>query len=736
MNGSSASTWQTTGWTVLLFAAVLWPARVLSPLDGIPLDGPLEAVVIGIVLPALWWLDRRFLVRPIARAAIISLLFVKLASAYSLPQHGLCARFSTSAPFNGVSSTIPIDEPTGSLRSWDVRADWAAATPVCTAILDRPYRARSEFPAWFLNLLATIRPDWRDLELDVSGYVTVRESGNLVLETGSDMSVAGRVGGVSVASQRDAPIVVPLAAGVHGIELHAVVSGEHWRLVPLWNGHDAWSPWRSIGMTLSMPSLIDQVASGPVALVTTALVLFIVVAWFVSALGVLGLAGSTGTDARNWWMNAWAIGWTAAMSVLFAWVGLHARFERGAALLLVGAAFLPVAPRQRTVQRAFVLIGLPWLAMFVGHSWDQIGRFTAYSLDDDWHVYESAAYRIFLHGYWLEGGTETFYHQPLYRWIAGALHVVFGDSSVGHTYWDAACLLSGALLTFWIVKRVAGFRWAIVAAAMTLATFTLGTIWYLIGRGLAEITALGWISLAAVFLLRARLGRASAALIAGAFAVLMFYTRLNHLLFAGSLLVLLVPVRTPARWRSAWQALRRANVKSAAIYALTIAAGIVLFAARTWWYTGRFSVLYGTAFWVQQTGLRVTTIGSPTVWAHVAESLRSLVWMNDPPSPDVRATLVILGVMLSLFALAQVPYVRRLPLSVAVLTMGAVAGSFFAHTHDYPGRMSVHLVPMATAMTACAAARLARVKAQSRHAVHDMAQRQSDPAKMRAPAGI
>ena len=34
------------------------------------------------------------------------------------------------------------------------------------------------------------------------------------------------------------------------------------------------------------------------------------------------------------------------------------------------------------------------------------------------------------------------------------------------------------------------------------------------------------------------------------------------------------------------------------------------------------------------------------------------------------------------------------------------ASSFFAHTHNYPGRMSVHLVPFAVAMTACAAARL------------------------------
>ena len=61
--------------------------------------------------------------------------------------------------------------------------------------------------------------------------------------------------------------------------------------------------------------------------------------------------------------------------------------------------------------------------------------------------------------FWLEGGNAVFDYQPLYRWMTGALHLVFGDSSVGEVYWDAACLLAGALLAFQLVERVAGFRW-------------------------------------------------------------------------------------------------------------------------------------------------------------------------------------------------------------------------------------------------------------------------------------
>jgi hypothetical protein len=193
---------------------------------------------------------------------------------------------------------------------------------------------------------------------------------------------------------------------------------------------------------------------------------------------------------------------------------------------------------------------------------------------------------------------------------------------------------------------------------------------------------------------------------AGVLAVLMFYTRLNHLLFGGCLLVLLIPVQVAARWRDACRALVRVNLRAAIAYAATFAAGVAMFATRTWWYTGVFSVLYGTSLKYNDTGLRLTTMTSPAVWARVSHSLRALVWMNEPPSPDPRSILVVAGVVLSVFALIQVPRFNRLSLSIAVVTLGAGASSLLAHTHAYPGRMSIHLAPFAIAMTANAGAKL------------------------------
>jgi preprotein translocase subunit Sec61beta len=213
-------------------------------------------------------------------------------------------------------------------------------------------------------------------------------------------------------------------------------------------------------------------------------------------------------------------------------------------------------------------------------------------------------------------------------------------------------------------------------------------------------------SCAVLFLMRARLGEMRAAAAAGVFAVLMFYTRLNHLLLAGFLLASLLPTRTPAAVRELLPAIRRTRIGPALAYSAAIVVGVILFAAHTWWYAGHFSIVYGTSFTDQQTGLRVTTIASPDVWMKIGEAFAAQLSMREPAAIDPRSALVIAGALLSVLALLQVRHARRLPASLALLTVGTIAGSFVAHTHEYPGRMAVHVVPFAVGMSACAASQL------------------------------
>ena len=392
-----------------------------------------------------------------------------------------------------------------------------------------------------------------------------------------------------------------------------------------------------------------------------------------------------------------ALAWTVAAVAVVIGVAITERFERAIGLLLVGSAFIPVATSKRNLRSAFVMVGVPWLAYFVTRALPLVGHVTAYSWDD-WLAYQIAGARIYMHGFWLEGGSSTFDYQPLYRWISGALHVGFGDSSVGETYVDAACLLAGSLLAFSLVRPVGGFRAALLATTGTLATFTLGTPWYFVGRGLSETAAAGFAFAAAFLLMRAKLGHRTFAAAAGVLAVLMFYTRLNHLLFAVSLLALLLPLSTSMRPSALAGGARLVRFGPAATYGAVFAAGVALFAARTWWYTGVFSLVYGTSLKNNDTGLRLSTIASIEPWQKVAHSLGGLVWLNEPPRPDARAVVMMLGAQVLIAAVLQLPTARRLPATLVIVAAGSSAAAFLAHAHGYPGRFSLLSVPFASAL--------------------------------------
>jgi len=665
-------------WPLLMLAALAWPSRALGPLDGLPLNGRAEALLLGIVVPSLVWFDRRSLQRTPIRVAIIALLAVKTAGLMLTPQ-GLCARFSTTAPFVGETHTIPIDEPEGWLRSWDVRANWRDRTPACTAIVDRSYADARSFPAWFVNLLDSIRPGRQDLALDLNGSIHVGEAGVFTLSPSEGMRFQGDVGGTTI-DTKAAAISMPLSAGDHAIRIHAAMSGDRWSLQPQWNGRDAWS---EATFTVAQPTPLDAAATA-IGFAITAL-----------ATGILGLW--LWFAVKPWLAERALLAWSVAAALAMAVAAANEGIARIAGVGLIAAVAVPVTSRCRNLRAAFLLLGVPWLTFFAVRAIPDVGAFTAYS-HDDWLAYQVAGYRIFMGGYWLEGGSTAFDYQPLYRWISGALHMVFGDSSAGEIIVDASALLTGALLAFWIVKATAGFRWAVAAGAATLMTFSIGTTWYFVGRGLSETAGAGFGFLAAFMLLRGRLGRASSIAAAGAFAVLMFYTRLNFGAGAVMLAALLLPLSvTTTVSRATIDRVRRIRLGPVAIYGGLIAAGVVLFMSRTWWYTGRFSLLYGTSLKNNDIGLRVDTLADPAVWGRIRHSVASLIFMNEPPHFDVRAIFVVAGMLAVLLGAIQVPGLRRLPLALSLVTVGTCLSALVVHTHNYPGRMSVPLVPFACA---------------------------------------
>ena len=182
-------------WGVCAALALLWPDRISGPFDGVPLGRAPEAILIGVVVPALWWFHPRFLRTAFARAAIVLLVICRAAGSLLFVQDGWCVRFTPSRPYTWGAFAAP--------HAWDLRADWRARDPACSAIMTRPYGELADFPAWFFNLppadgLALQpedRPPGATTSMTVQGFLAAPRDGTLQMETGVQRAITCRSGG-------------------------------------------------------------------------------------------------------------------------------------------------------------------------------------------------------------------------------------------------------------------------------------------------------------------------------------------------------------------------------------------------------------------------------------------------------------------------------------------------------------------------------------------------------------
>ena len=312
----------------------------------------------------------------------------------------------------------------------------------------RPYISFTRFPVWFLNLQDT-RPPRVPVRMTVDGYVRAPTAGTLTFD----------LRGTEATS-----LPATLPAGVSRVQFDATFNGSDWMFVPRWNGRDVFS---AVATTRALPTVADRVLGRVLPAATSVLALGLVAVWFVGAMFALGPSAA---------MLAWMVTATAICAVAGA-----LDFDRAGRLtvgLLLVTVALPIPERLRNIRGAFLLLGVPWLALLLAGCLDHAGRIAMYSVGDDWTTFQRFAHRIYIQGYWLEGGERGFWQQPLYRWIAGALHIGFGDSSIGEMFLDAAALLAGGLFAFDAVRRVVGLRAGLAAGALTLMTVAFGPNWH------------------------------------------------------------------------------------------------------------------------------------------------------------------------------------------------------------------------------------------------------------------
>lgn len=670
-------------WAALLALAALWPARLAGALDGAPLDSIAEVVLIGAVLPLSICLAPAVLKRRWPRAAIVALIVWKAFMAATLVQDGWCLRFTSPVAIFLDDLRVP--------HSWDVRADWRNNPPRCSAVMTRAYPTQNEFPAWFYNLppgnfqfpsQPQDQPPFVTPAVNLDGFLTVQREGVLAMASGEGVHIETAIDGRTI-TPGDLKTGVRVGPGAHRVVMAGTLSGANWSLMPTWNGDDLFA--RNIA-TVEAPGSLDGWVRPWSRYITPLLLLSII------ALAVTEIAARASQPL--------AILWTVGASTALALIGIFAPVitVRTAPLLLAAVVSLPLRRHLRNAWGALLLVGVPFFALVTAFHARDAGVFTWYSVGDDFWMYQRYAYRIFMQGYWLEGGQPTFWFQPLYRWIAGALHMMFGDSSVGEVLWDAACILASTMLAFVVTRATAGFRWAVAAMVVVLVVLMLGPLWYLVGRGLAELSSMGLISAGALFALRGRTGSWRFILLAGLSATLAFYTRLNNLPMVMAVIAFAWPLRQQARdlWTPR-RLLRRVSYRVVFGVAGVIAIGLLLFAARTWYYTGVFSLLYGTQ--ASARSVWQTTDEGITPLQNVTGSFLMVLTMTDPPRFDPRGLPIMLGLVSAILAVARIRPLDRLPLGAVLLCLAGFVGSVVARGSAYPGRFSAHVIPVACALT-------------------------------------
>ena len=705
-------------WGSAAIAVLLWPGNLAGPLDGAPLDRVSEAILLGLVPPFLWWLRPEYLRSRIARVLIVTLVLAK-AGSMLLARDGWCVQFDTPKPL--------VTDSQGRIHAWDVRADWLSETPKCSAIMTRPYREFKEFPVWFFNMPPTDgnlpgpgdRPPSATLEMTASGYFDRALPWELIVETGETMKTTLVVDGSEIAPVGPSRHQVTLGSGRHFVQVKSQLTGNRWTFVPLSSAQPIWNGFAM--PTTTNPSSSSEALRLPLAIAISIGAFALVIGWVLSFL---------------WkWGDRVTLSFSLVASVVLAWLGtpppdyVMTPLASWSITALGLAILLHVPKPQQTLKGAFVLIGIPWLAFVTAVHASHIGRFSFYAGGDDMWMFQRFAYRIYLQGYWLQGGELTFWFQPFYRWIAGAWHLVFGDSSMGEFWWDAVCLMASALFAHHVVAATYGFRWGLAAAVLCLTIVMQGPAWMFVGLGLSDIASAGFIYFAALVIMSSRLRGPvplGAAVAAGVLASIGFYTRLNNLpmAFASAAFGLSLAVTSRGWWRPptwwpqvSWNALY--GVAGVIVIAMT------LFTLRTYHYTGVFSMLHGT------------TWGNHALWrpgqpvsdaaAGMLSSLLMVLTFNDPPRFAPYAVPLLFGAIVAIGALAGVKRLRDIPLALTAFFVVACSGALAARGVAYAGRFSVHLLGAGCALTVAAIASL--VATRNATPLDRGSSRSSDPAR-------
>jgi hypothetical protein len=104
-----------------------------------------------------------------------------------------------------------------------------------------------------------------------------------------------------------------------------------------------------------------------------------------------------------------------------------------------------------------------------------------------------------------------------------------------------------------------------------------------------------------------------------------------------------------------------------------------------------------------------------TVLERAAYNVAKVLTVNDPPRFDFVALPVMAGALVAVSSLLGVPRMRELPAAAVLFFVFTIAGAFIVFGFAYPGRFSMHVLPITCALTTCGVAQLVGAPRRDRH---------------------
>jgi len=685
-----------TAWLslVCLGGVLILPSGVEAALDGLPWMKPGEALIAAAVLPLLLLLNRKWLSFRPALVFISLLCAVKIFLTLASPQAGLCIRVY-AGPREAQANQLT--------RTWE--GLWCKG---CSALLSKPMQNSRDLPAEWLNLLDEPQRSQANPLVQLSGYASVPQGWGLA------MAASGIKGGMLRArdqngrlwelpllnrdSQAKKPVSADMPSGILALEgrlTFGSFKGAPWSLAPLLvSPQGQVMPARGKGVLWRDKSGANLGPHWLMVLMATARAVdwglgFWLLGWLVFALaglyrkGVLNpsvvLAALTGL-AVWWFLSGWG------HDPLFV--------PHGAAFAALGVLtilyFRKNASAAPSPGLAVLLVIGPMLLINFGQQWAaEAGRFTIYSLGDDWLTYQRHASDIVLGGDYLMAKRQpVLYEQPLYRYLVALFHIFFGQSTIAQNLLDVWSAIGGAALVAALAAGLgAATGWACLAAWLYV-NFELGDRFLLhIGCGLQEHSAMLFMLLAAWAALRTRGDKGLVwALAAGLFAIIGLWLRLDHLGVLAGLGLLMVSEMT-AGWLVAWRNLITGawqKRKRLLIYWGLLAVGILAVIARNGIIGGQWVLVHPA--------------NASFLHRSLLENFFALLDVLDGSDRGSLMSAWVLwpGAMLGLLALVfRAGPLKHYPLSLGISLAGLLTPYLFVQASAYFPRWSVHLLPLA-----------------------------------------